>query len=44
MSGLWQANLDPATTRLLYGDAVTNTGNIDATYATGQNFDKLDYY
>jgi iron complex outermembrane receptor protein len=41
---LWQANLNPATTRLLYGPAVTNTGNIDTTYATGQNFDKLDSY
>src|ERR1700689_591528 len=41
---LWQANLNPATTRLLYGPAVTNTGNIDATYATGENFDKLDSY
>jgi iron complex outermembrane receptor protein len=41
---LWQANLSPATTRLLYGDGVTNTGNIDTTYATGQNFDKLDSY
>jgi iron complex outermembrane recepter protein len=41
---LWQANLNPATTRLLYGSAVTNTGNIDTTYATGENFDKLDSY
>jgi len=41
---LWQANLNPASTRLLYGNAVTNTGNIDTTYATGQNFDKLDSY
>ncbi len=41
---LWQANLNPGTTRLLYGSAVTNTGNIDTTYATGQNFDKLDSY
>jgi iron complex outermembrane recepter protein len=41
---LWQANLNPATTRLLYGNAVTNTGNIDTTYATGQNFDKLNSY
>ncbi len=41
---LWQANLNPATTRLLYGTAVTNTGNIDTTYANGQNFDKLDSY
>ena len=41
---LWQANLNPATTRLLYSPAVTNTGNIDTTYATGQNFDKLDSY
>ena len=32
------------TPRLLYGNAVTNTGNIDTTYATGQNFDKLDSY
>jgi iron complex outermembrane receptor protein len=32
------------TQRLLYGNAVTNTGNIDTTYATGQNFDKLDSY
>jgi iron complex outermembrane receptor protein len=43
-TSLWQANLNPATTRLLYGPAVTNTGNIDNTYATGQNFDKLDSY
>jgi iron complex outermembrane receptor protein len=41
---LWQANLNAATTRLLYGPAVTNTGNIDTTYANGQNFDKLDSY
>jgi iron complex outermembrane receptor protein len=41
---LWQANLNPATARLLYGTQVTNTGNIDTTYATGQNFDKLDSY
>ena len=41
---LWQANLNPASTRLLYGSAVTNTGNIDTTYANGQNFDKLDSY
>ena len=41
---LWQANLNPATTRLLYGPAVTNTGNIDTTYATGQNFDKMNSY
>jgi iron complex outermembrane receptor protein len=41
---LWQANLNPATTRLLYGSAVTHTGNIDTTYANGQNFDKLDSY
>src|ERR1700691_2205882 len=41
---LWQANLNPASTRLLYGNALTNTGNIDTTYATGQNFDKLDSY
>ncbi len=41
---LWQANLNPASTRLLYGPAVTNTGNIDRTYATGQNFDQLSSY
>ena len=41
---LWQANLNPTTTRLLYGPAVVNTGNIDTTYATGLNFDKLDSY
>ena len=41
---LWQANLSPATTRLLYGSGVTSTGNIDRTYANGQNFDKLDSY
>lgn len=41
---LWQSNLNPATTRLLYGPGVTSTGNIDTTYATGQNFDKLDSY
>jgi iron complex outermembrane receptor protein len=43
-TSLWQANLSPSTTRLLYGSAVTNTGNIDTTYANGQNFDKLDSY
>jgi iron complex outermembrane receptor protein len=43
-TGLWQANLNPNTTRLLYGPGVTNTGNIDTTYATGPNFDKLDSY
>lgn len=41
---LYQANTNPATTRLLYGPGVTNTGNIDNTYANGQNFDKLDSY
>lgn len=41
---LWQANLNPATTRLLYGDAITKTGNIDTTYSNGWNFDKLDSY
>jgi iron complex outermembrane receptor protein len=41
---LWQANLNPASARLLYGSQVTNTGNIDRTYANGQNFDKLDSY
>jgi iron complex outermembrane receptor protein len=41
---LWQANSNPASTRLLYGSAVTSTGNIDRTYANGQNFDKLDSY
>ncbi|MGH8232484.1 MAG: TonB-dependent receptor [Steroidobacteraceae bacterium] len=41
---LWQANLSPASTRLLYGPAVTNTGNIDTTYATGQNFDIMNSY
>ncbi len=41
---LWQANLNPASTRLLYGPAVTDTGNIDTTYATGQNFDQLSSY
>lgn len=43
-TSLWQANLNPNTTRLLYGQAVTNTGNVDTTYATGQNFDRLDSY
>jgi len=43
-TSLWQANLNPNTTRLLYGPAVYNTGNIDTTYATGVNFDKLDSY
>jgi iron complex outermembrane receptor protein len=41
---LWQANLNANTTRLLYGPGVVNTGNIDTTYATGQNFDKMDSY
>jgi len=43
-TSLWQANLNPNTTRLLYGPAVYDTGNIDTTYATGVNFDKLDSY
>lgn len=43
-TGLWQANLNPNTTRLLYGPAVVNTGKIDTTYATGLNFDKMDSY
>jgi iron complex outermembrane receptor protein len=43
-TSLWQANLNPNTARLLYGPAVYNTGNIDTTYATGVNFDKLDSY
>ena len=41
---LWQANLNPLSTRLLYGPAVTDTGNIDTTYADGHNFDRLDSY
>ncbi len=41
---LWQANLNPLSTRLLYGPAVTNTGSIDTTYANGHNFDRLDSY
>ena len=43
-TSLWQANLNPNTARLLYGPAIYNTGNIDTTYATGGNFDKLDSY
>jgi iron complex outermembrane receptor protein len=43
-TGIWQANLNPNTTRLLYSSAVANTGNIDTTYATGPNFDALDSY
>jgi len=43
-TSLWQANLNPNTARLLYGPAVYDTGNIDSTYATGVNFDKMDSY
>jgi iron complex outermembrane receptor protein len=43
-TSLWQANLNPNSTRLLYGTTVTNSGNIDTTYASGPNFDKLDSY
>jgi iron complex outermembrane recepter protein len=43
-TSLWQANLNPNTARLLYGPSVVNTGNIDTTYANGQNFDKMDSY
>ncbi len=43
-TALWQANLNPNTTRLLYGPAVADTGNIDTTYSTGADFDKLDSY
>jgi len=43
-TALWQANLNPNTTRLLYAPAVADTGNIDTTYSTGANFDKLDSY
>jgi iron complex outermembrane receptor protein len=41
---LWNANANPATTRLLYGANTAMTGNIDTTYATGPNFDKMDSY
>jgi iron complex outermembrane receptor protein len=43
-TSLWKANLNPATYRLLYNAADTNTGNIDTTYATGPNFDKMDSF
>jgi iron complex outermembrane receptor protein len=43
-TGLWQANLNPNTTRLLYGQAFTKTGGIDSTYGTGPDFDRLDSY
>jgi iron complex outermembrane recepter protein len=41
---LWQANSNSLSTRLLYGPGVTQTGNIDTTYANGPNFDNLDAY
>jgi iron complex outermembrane receptor protein len=41
---LWQADLNPGTYRLPYGPFDSNTGNIDTTYATGPNFDKLDSF
>jgi iron complex outermembrane receptor protein len=43
-TALWQANLNPNSTRLLYGPAVAQTGNIDTTYSTGPDFDKLESY
>ena len=43
-TSLWNANANPATYRLIYGPADAITGDIDKTYATGPNFDKLDSY
>jgi iron complex outermembrane receptor protein len=43
-TGLWRANLNPESSRLIYGPAVTQTGNIDTTYSTGPDFDRLDSY
>jgi iron complex outermembrane receptor protein len=43
-TGLWQANVNPNSNRLLYGPAVTQTGSIDSTYGTGPDFDRLDSY
>jgi len=43
-TSLWRANLNPESTRLLYGPAVAQTGNIDTSYSTGPDFDRLDSY
>jgi iron complex outermembrane recepter protein len=43
-TGLWRANLNPDTTRLAYGPAVAQTGDIDSSYATGPDFDNLNSY
>jgi iron complex outermembrane receptor protein len=41
--GLLGANLSPASYRLPYGNQFL-TGNIDTTYATGHDFDKMDTF
>lgn len=41
---LWGANANAASARLLYGPSAAMTGNIDTTYATGPNFDKINTY
>jgi iron complex outermembrane receptor protein len=41
--GLFGANLNPATTRLLYGNQFI-TNNVDTSYATGHDFDNLDSF
>jgi len=41
--GIFGANLNPATYRLPYGNQFI-PGNIDTTFATGHDFDKMDSY
>jgi iron complex outermembrane recepter protein len=43
-TSLWQANLNPNTARPLFGPQIVFTGNIDRSYATGPDFDKLDAF
>lgn len=43
-TALWDANASTSTQRLLYGNSTAMTGNIDSTYATGPNFDRIDSF
>ena len=43
-TSLWNANSSLTSRRLPYNNSTAMTGNIDTTYATGPNFDKIDSY
>jgi iron complex outermembrane recepter protein len=43
-TSLWNANSSLTSQRLPYGNNTAMTGNIDTTYNTGPNFDKINSY